>query len=77
MVAPAALHPLTPGSPVYALAKVSAVGGIFALRLVLTRRERRRTEAADSQGVERPPRPESAQRRSPHPVSRKRRRRRR
>ncbi|MEA2364922.1 MAG: hypothetical protein QOE69_2429 [Thermoleophilaceae bacterium] len=39
--APAALHLLTPGSPAYALLKVGAIGGIFALRFVLGRRSRR------------------------------------
>ena len=40
--APAALHLLTPGSPAYAMLKVGAIGGIFALRFALTRRENRR-----------------------------------
>ena len=36
---PAALHLLTPGSPAYAILKAGAVGAVFALRIVLARRE--------------------------------------
>jgi hypothetical protein len=61
---PAALHPLTPGSPAYALLKLGAVGSIFALRFVLLRR---------SKAKEVPP----PARRDPHPVSKKKKRRRR
>jgi hypothetical protein len=39
--APAALHLLTPGSPAYAMLKAGAIGGIFALRILLARRDRR------------------------------------
>ena len=57
----AAIHPLTPGDPVYALAKVSAIGGLLALRFVFARRsdDTDRDEAA-------PPPPAR-----PHPVSRR------
>ena len=37
----AAIHPLTPGSPVYAVLKVSAVGGLIALRVLMSRRSKR------------------------------------
>jgi hypothetical protein len=40
MVHPAAFHPLTPGSPAYAMLKVGAIGSIVALRFALTRRNR-------------------------------------
>ena len=66
MVHPAAIHPLTPGSPAYALLKVGAIGSIFALRFALTRRNREQVE---------PPPPERP--RSAHPVSKKKKRRRR
>jgi hypothetical protein len=65
--APAALHLLTPGSPAYALLKVGAIGGIFALRFALVRRNRERPE-------EQAPAPAP---RTPHPVSKKKKRRRR
>jgi hypothetical protein len=70
---PAALHILTPGSPAYALAKVSAIGGLIALRVVMARRDRAKREqetatAPSTQAERRPP---------PHPVSRKKQRRRR
>jgi hypothetical protein len=67
VVHPAAIHPLTPGSPAYALLKVGAIGSIFALRLALARRGR---EGA-------PPEREPEAIRSPHPVSKKRKRKRR
>jgi hypothetical protein len=69
----ASLHVLTPGSPAYAIAKVSAVGGLIALRVVMARRERSRQEAAREAEA---PAPEVRSPRS-HPVSRKKRRRRR
>jgi hypothetical protein len=68
--APASLHLLTPGSPAYALLKVGAIGGIFALRFVLKRRERERH--AGEAGA---PVPEPAAK--GHPVSRKKRKHRR
>ena len=40
MVHPAAIHPLTPGSPAYAALKVGAIGSVIALRFALTRRNR-------------------------------------
>ena len=69
--APAALHLLTPGSPAYALLKVGAIGGVFALRMAMGRRARADEHAAPPE----PPAP--APRRNPHPVSKKKRRRRR
>jgi hypothetical protein len=72
--APAALHLLTPGSPAYAMLKVGAIGGIFALRFALVRRNRAKEEAAgEAERVEVAP----AVRRDPHPVSKKKKRRRR
>ena len=41
----AAIHPLTPGSPAYAILKVSAVGGLIALRMVMARRSKADTPA--------------------------------
>jgi hypothetical protein len=64
---PAALHILTPGSPAYALAKLSAVGGLVALRVVLARRERRRHQTETEVDIPDP----APVRRQPHPVSRK------
>ena len=69
---PAALHILTPGSPAYAVAKVSAVGGLVALRMLLARRDRRRREEEAETET-----PEPVPVRRPHPVSKKKRRRRR
>jgi hypothetical protein len=70
--APAALHLLTPGSPAYAMLKVGAIGGIFALRFALVRRNRTRDQASP-EPLAVPPRV----RRDPHPVSKKQKRRRR
>jgi hypothetical protein len=74
VVHPAAIHPLTPGSPAYAMLKVGAIGSLVALRFALTRRNRDKDGAAPEQAAaellaERP--------RSAHPVSRKKKRRRR
>jgi hypothetical protein len=71
MVHPAVIHPLTPGSPVYAALKVGALGSVVALRFALTRRNR--------SGHDNEPSPEQQpeRKRSPHPVSRKKKRRRR
>jgi hypothetical protein len=70
---PAALHILTPGSPAYALAKVGAIGGLIALRVVMARRDRaRREQEAEPEAAPHPER-----RPQPHPVSRKKQRRRR
>jgi hypothetical protein len=72
MVHPAAIHPLTPGSPAYTALKVGALGSIVALRFALTRRNGDDDHAApDEQGA--PPQ----RQRPPHPVSRKKKRRRR
>ena len=70
MVHPAAIHPLTPGSPAYAALKVGAIGTVVALRFALTRRNRHEDPAA----TEAVP---AARERSPHPVSRKKKRKRR
>jgi hypothetical protein len=70
MVHPAAIHPLTPGSPAYAALKVGAIGSVVALRFVLTRRNRGGHE--EEAAPERPP----ERQRSPHPVSKKKKRRR-
>ena len=70
---PAALHLLTPGSPAYAMLKVGAIGGIFALRFALVRKNKGHDQDA-------PPEPAEAAapvRRNPHPVSKKKKRRRR
>jgi len=71
VVHPAAIHPLTPGSPAYAALKVGAVGTLVALRFALTRRNR------DEQKPEPTAEPQTKRERSPHPVSRKKKRRRR
>jgi hypothetical protein len=71
MVPPAAIHPLTPGSPVYAALKVGAIGSVVALRFALSRRNR------DGHGDEPTAQPQPERKRSPHPVSRKKKRRRR
>ena len=70
MVHPAAIHPLTPGSPAYAMLKVGAIGSIVALRFALTRRGRGQDDAAQEQDAPTPPPVE-------HPVSRKKKKRRR
>jgi hypothetical protein len=71
---PAALHLLTPGSPAYAVLKVGAIGGIFALRFALVRKNRAKDEAAaQAEPVE----VAAPVRRDPHPVSKKKKRRRR
>jgi hypothetical protein len=69
MVHPAAIHPLTPGSPAYAMLKVSAIGSVVALRFALTRRNKHQDGPAAEQQAE--------QQRPAHPVSRKKKRRRR
>jgi hypothetical protein len=71
MVHPAAIHPLTPGSPAYAALKVGAIGSVVALRFVLTRRNRGGHE--EEAATEPPP----VRQRSPHPVSKKKKKRRR
>jgi hypothetical protein len=71
MVHPAAIHPLTPGSPAYAALKVGAIGTVVALRFALARRNR------DGHGDEASAQPQPERQRPPHPVSRKKKRRRR
>jgi hypothetical protein len=66
----AAIHPLTPGSPAYALAKVGAIGSLFAIRMFFSRRDR--AAAEKEQPVEEPAAPAK-----PHPVSARKARRRR
>ena len=68
---PAAVHLLTPGSPAYAMLKVGAIGGIFALRFALVRKNKSKDETAEPGEVAAPVR------RDPHPVSKKKKRRRR
>ena len=65
VVHPAAIHPLTPGSPAYAALKVGAIGTVIALRFALTRRNREQELPAE-------PEPSTT-----HPVSRKKKKRRR
>jgi hypothetical protein len=75
VVHPAAIHPLTPGSPAYAALKVGAIGSIVALRFALTRRNRHEDGRAPEQTVaESIP---EVSRRPSHPVSRKKKRKRR
>jgi hypothetical protein len=70
----AAIHPLTPGSPAYAVLKISAVGGLIALRVVMSRRSKRNEQVA----AEAAPTPvEEAPAPQPHPVSKRKRKRRR
>lgn len=64
----AAIHPLTPGSPAYAILKVSAVGGLIALRMVMARRSKADTPADDGPETEAAPDPAEP---DPHPVSRR------
>ena len=71
---PAALHLLTPGSPAYALLKVGAIGGLFALRFALVRRNKAKDEAA---APAEPVEVAAPVQRNPHPVSKKKKRRRR
>jgi hypothetical protein len=75
VVHPAAIHPLTPGSPAYAALKVGTIGSIVALRFALTRRSRQQEQAApaDHSAAE----PPAERQRSAHPVSRKKKKRRR
>ena len=71
-VPPAALHPLTPGNPVYGMLKVGAIGAIVGLRFVLGRRNKPQDDDAQPEPVEAAP-PVSR----PHPVSKKKKRRKR
>jgi hypothetical protein len=70
--APAVLHLLTPGSPAYAMLKVGAIGGIFALRFALVRKKKAKETEAEPEPLEVAPPVREA-----HPVSRKKKRRRR
>ena len=70
---PAAVHLLTPGSPAYAMLKIGAIGGIFALRFALVRRHKGQTEGAEPEQVE----VAEPVRRDPPPVSKKKKRRKR
>jgi patatin-like phospholipase/acyl hydrolase len=74
VVHPAAIHPLTPGSPAYAMLKVGAIGSIVALRFALGRRNREQHEAAPEEAATEL---RAERQRSAHPVSRKKKRRRR
>jgi hypothetical protein len=71
-VAPAALHALTPGNPVYGMLKIGAIGGVIALRFALVRRNRSQESAVEAEPVEVAPPV-----RQPHPVSKKKKRRKR
>ena len=71
-VAPAALHALTPGNPVYGMLKIGAIGGVIALRFALVRRNRSQESAVEQEPVEVAPPV-----REPHPVSKKKKRRKR
>jgi hypothetical protein len=57
----AAIHPLSPGSPAYAIAKLTAVGGVIGLKVALSRRARRNADSHEQPAEQR-----SAK---PHPVS--------
>jgi hypothetical protein len=71
-VAPAVLHALTPGNPVYAMLKIGAIGGVIALRFALVRKNNSGTQAAEPEPLEVAPPV-----RQPHPVSKKKKRRKR
>ena len=71
-VAPAALHPLTPGNPLYGALKLGAIGALVALRFVLVRRNKGDEQAAEPDPVEVAPPVQQ-----PHPVSKKKKRRKR
>ena len=74
MVHPAVIHPLTPVSPAYAMLKIGAIGSIVALRFALTRRNRHQDgDAQEQAATEHAAEPQ----RPAHPVSRKKKRRRR
>jgi hypothetical protein len=70
--APAAMHLLTPGSPAYAMLKIGAIGGIIALRFALVRKNKHEDHAAEPEPVEVAPPVREA-----HPVSKKKKRRKR
>jgi hypothetical protein len=68
----AAIHPLTPGSPAYGALKVGAIGSIIALRFALVRRNKSQNSEPEPEAVETAPAV-----RKPHPVSKKKKRKRR
>jgi hypothetical protein len=68
---PAVLHFLTPGNPAYAMLKIGAIGGVIALRFALVRKNKSGAHAAEPDPVEVAPPV-----RDPHPVSKKKKRRR-
>jgi hypothetical protein len=71
----AAIHPLTPGSPAYAVLKVSAVGGLIALRVLMSRRVKRNDDHVATESAPAPV--EDAPVVRQHPVSRRKRKKRR
>jgi hypothetical protein len=71
-VAPAAIHPLTPGNPLYGMLKIGAIGAVVGLRFVLVRKNRSQEAGAEPEPVEVAPPVARA-----HPVSKKKKRRRR
>jgi hypothetical protein len=71
-VSPAAIHPLTPGSPAYGALKIGAIGALVGLRFVLVRRNKSQDEGVEPEAVEVAP---AVSR--PHPVSKKKKRRKR
>ena len=52
MVHPAVIHPLTPGSPAYAMLKIGAIGSVVALRFALVRRNRHQDGDAHEQAAD-------------------------
>jgi len=72
LVSPAAIHPLTPGSPAYGALKIGAIGALVGLRFVLVRRNKGQETETETEGVEVAP-PVNR----PHPVSKKKKRRKR
>jgi hypothetical protein len=77
VVHPAAIHPLTPGSPAYAVLKVAAIGSLVGLRVMLARRARRQADTNPTAQPEHADAAEPVPRRAEHPVSRRKARRRR
>jgi hypothetical protein len=71
-LAPAAIHPLTPGTPLYGMLKIGAIGALVGLRFVMARRSREHQAETQPEPVE--VAPPVAQ---PHPVSKKKKRRKR
>ena len=71
-VPPAAIHPLTPGNPAYGALKIGAIGALVGLRFVMVRRGKSQETGAEPEAVEVAP-PVSR----PHPVSKKKKRRKR